>query len=351
MRKYVFFGSDIFRQSVYGTGHPLNIARVWPVIDICRAQGWLDDDSYQEVLPASPALLSQYHDPDYVEALLDAERDQSLPEEMRTRFNIGQSSNPIFPEIYKRPATAAHASILAADMLASGQATHLFNPSGGTHHGRRAMAYGFCFVNDPAIAIARLREKTSKPITYLDIDAHHCDGVQDWHADTPNLQLISLHQQDIWPRTGNADDTGGGNAINYPLAKQATDRQFLSLMQTEILPKIKAFSPSYIIIQAGADGHRHDPQSKLNYSLDGYWQAVRLALSLDIPSLVLGGGGYNPYITAKAWAGLWALIIGKNPSHETLCEEAKSVLRGLTWHHRLGRDKPAHWTEEFGDRL
>ena len=80
MGKFVFFGSDIFRHSVYGDNHPLNIARVWPVIDICRAEGWLSDADYQDIAPASKQVLSAFHDACYVEALWAAERDQSLPE-------------------------------------------------------------------------------------------------------------------------------------------------------------------------------------------------------------------------------------------------------------------------------
>ena len=350
MRKKVFFGSDIFRQSVYGKGHPLNIARVWPVIDICRYQGWLADDEYYEVSPATPSLLSLFHDSDYIAALCEAEAKQDLSPASRARYNIGQSGNPIFAEIYRRPATAAHASYLGAQWLVEGRAHHVFNPSGGTHHGRRHQAYGFCFVNDPAIAIEAIRQKTTAPICYVDIDAHHCDGVQDWHQDTANLRLISVHQEGLWPRTGHADDKGGGNASNYTLPSGAGDAALRALIEQHILPEIKAFQPSFLIIQAGADGHKDDPQSKLSYHLQGYWQSVADLLALDVPTMVLGGGGYNPVITAKAWAGLWALIQNKDPMNVTLSEASLRLLKGLEWHHRLGRNPPEHWFERFGDQ-
>lgn len=350
MRKNVFFGSDIFRQSVYGTGHPLNIARVWPVIDICRYQGWLDGDEYHDVSPASPALLSQFHAADYVQALCDAEADQQLSASRKAHYNIGQSGNPIFPEIYRRPATAAHASYMGAHWLVEGKAHRVFNPSGGTHHGRRHQAYGFCFVNDPAIAIEAIRQISNAPICYVDIDAHHCDGVQDWHHDTANLHIFSIHQEGLWPRTGQLDDKGGGNATNYPLPAGAGDALLLHVIESEILPQLKFIQPAYLIIQAGADGHRDDPQSKLSYHLQGYWQAVDALLSLDIPTMVLGGGGYNPFITAKAWAGIWALIKGIDPNNVALNEASQSLLKGLEWHHRLGRNPPQHWFEYFGDQ-
>ena len=349
MRKYVFFGSDIFRQSVYGTGHPLNIARVWPVIDICRAEGWLHDADYEEVPPASRTLLSRFHDPDYIEALWQAEKDQDLPEEMKDRFNIARASNPIFKEVYKRPATAAHASYLGAHYLVGGKAEIVFNPSGGTHHGQRGRANGFCFVNDPAIALQAMRQMTDAPITYLDIDAHHCDGVQDWHAHDLATQLISIHQDGLWPRTGTKGDRGGGNAYNLPLQEGSDDSALHDVMAQKIMPLITAHQPQYIVLQAGADGHRDDPQSKLAYSLNGYWRAIEMVLGLGLPTLVLGGGGYNPYVTARAWAGIWALISGISPYELVLSQASNSILKGLSWHHRLGRSPASHWLTHLGD--
>ena len=349
MQKSVFFGSDIFRQSVYGDNHPLNIARVWPAIDICRAEGWLDNADYVAVPPASKALLSRFHDNAYIEALWQAETDQDLPDRLKDRFAIGRNSNPIFKEVYRRPATAAHASYLGARYLLAGTADIVFNPSGGTHHGQKSYANGFCFVNDPAIALQELCSHTSAPVTYLDIDAHHCDGVQDWHKDTANLQILSIHQSDLWPRTGQQGDRGGGNAHNFTLREGSDDNALLSVMHDKIMPLIASHAPSYIVLQAGADGHRDDPQSKLVYSLQGYWRAIEMVLSLSLPTLVLGGGGYNPYVTAKAWAGIWALICGHNPFDSPLSEASRNILSGLSWHHRLGRNPPAHWFSSLGD--
>ena len=348
MGNFVFFGSDIFRHSVYGDNHPLNIARVWPVIDICRAEGWLSDATYHEIAPATKQVLSSFHDAAYIEALWMAERDQALSEEQKDRFQIGRASNPIFAEVYKRPATAANASLIGSQYLMTGKADIVFNPSGGTHHGQKARASGFCFVNDPAIALQSLAS-SGAAITYLDIDAHHCDGVQTWHAATKQLQIISVHQQGLWPRTGQESDKGGGNAHNFTLPEGADDQALAAVMENKIIPLIKAHQPAYLVLQAGADGHKDDPQSKLGYSLQGYWRMIELALSLGVPTLVLGGGGYNPYITAKAWAGIWALIVGASPYDHILSEASRDILNGLSWHHRLGRNPPPHWFTHLGD--
>jgi acetoin utilization protein AcuC len=110
-KQAIFLGSDIFRGSVYGKGHPLNIARVWPVIDICRAFGWLDDSCFETVAPASASELHLFHSADYVAALQDAQTHQALDESRRQRHRIGMDNNPIFPQVYDRPATAAAASM------------------------------------------------------------------------------------------------------------------------------------------------------------------------------------------------------------------------------------------------
>ena len=95
----IFLGSDIFRGSVYGKGHPLNIARVWPVIDICRAFGWLDDNCFETVAPASAVALQRFHSADYIAALRDAQTYQPLDDSRRHLLLIGIHHHPICPQV------------------------------------------------------------------------------------------------------------------------------------------------------------------------------------------------------------------------------------------------------------
>ena len=250
----VFLGSDIFRGSGYGSGHPLNIPRVWPVIDICRAQGWLNDNQFEMVPPATVHELECFHTRDYIQALMDAEQNQKLDEIRSKKHKIGTYTNPIYPEIYRRPATAAKASLQGAQYLISGKHTRVFNPSGGTHHGFPDSANGFCFVNDPAIALTTLYQQTSKKIAYIDIDAHHPDGVQEHFSHLERMILFSIHEADRWPRTGKKGDFGGGNAHNYPLARGSNDNDLNVVINTQVLPLLSAFAPEFIVLQAGADG-------------------------------------------------------------------------------------------------
>ncbi len=271
---FLFLGSDIFRGSVYGRGHPLNIARVWPVIDICRALGWLTDSSYQSVEPARPQQLGLFHSQAYIAALLEAEARQTLSPEMSERYRIGRDGNPIFPQVYSRPATAAAASLTAAELLLSGRYHRIFNPAGGTHHGLPDRANGFCFVNDPALAITALLTGGAGRVAYVDIDAHHCDGVQDHLSSDARVRLWSVHEAGRWPRTGADTDIGGGFARNFTLKRGGGDSDLLAIINNHILPDVTGFTPDFIIIQAGCDGLADDPQSGLCYSNSGYLQAV-----------------------------------------------------------------------------
>lgn len=344
-----FLSSEIFRGSSYGKGHPLEIPRVWPVIDLCRHFGWVAETQYISVPPATADELSLFHTEPYIQALKDAEQHQTLSDERKRRHNIGQAGNPIYPDIYSRPATAAKASIVGAEMLARGEARCVFNPSGGTHHGKADQAFGFCFVNDPVLGILTLLKSNARRVAYVDIDAHHGDGVQDALSHLPEVRLFSVHEADRWPRTGKTNDFGAGYAQNYLLSRGAGDRDLLTVVKDQILPEIHKFQPDVLVLQAGADGLAGDPQSGLNFSVNGYWNAAKQILDYGTPTLVLGGGGYNPVTTARAWTGLWGLIADQDPHKQRLDAWSANLLHGLHFPHRLGRDMPQRWFSHLGD--
>ena len=348
--KPVFFGSDIFRGSGYGAGHPLHIPRVWPVIDICRDMGWLADGQYISVPVARPDELALFHHPSYVAALQEAEQFQVLDIARQTRHQIGIKGNPFYPEMYRRPATAAKASLMAAEMMLAGQARRLFNPSGGTHHGMPDYANGFCFVNDPALAIARLLQGGAQKIAYLDIDAHHPDGIEAHFGTDARVSLYSVHEENRWPRTGTS---GRKDRIwNQTLPRGSGDQPFLSAVMDGFLPDLVASKPDYVIVQAGADALRDDPQSGLAVSQSAYLCVIEACLDLPCPVLITGGGGYNPFTTARAWAAIWGLMIGIRRDEMAkliLPETTQEMMKSLVFEHRLGRDKPLYWLARIID--
>ncbi|MGR3433548.1 MAG: acetoin utilization protein AcuC [Shimia sp.] len=329
----VFIGSEIYRGSSYGAWHPLRIPRVSTVIDLSRALGWLPPGTYRTSPRARPAALHAFHRPDYVAALQRAEAAGTLPPDERRRYHLGTPSNPIFPEVFRRPATAAGGSLLGAETIAPGGG-HVFNPGGGTHHGQPGRAAGFCYLNDCVLAILALRRLGRRRVAYLDIDAHHADGVQDALGHDPDTMIVSFHEAGRWPRTGRLDEEGGGWLFNLPVAKGMHDDEAALILERLALPALAAFRPDAVILQCGADAVREDPQSRLALSNQTHVAWVR-ALRAFPRLLVLGGGGYDPWSVARTWTLAWGALAGLDLPTD-LPPEARAVLAALR-HDKAGR--------------
>ncbi|MCC7283514.1 MAG: acetoin utilization protein AcuC, partial [Acetobacteraceae bacterium] len=186
----LLFTSEIYRGSVYGPKHPLAIQRVPATLDLIAALGWLDPARRRDSPEADDAALTRFHTPDYIAALRRAEATQSASEEMRTRHHIGAHGNSIYPRMFRRPATSAGGTIAACRAVLDGGLA--YNPGGGTHHGMPDRASGFCFVNDPALGILAWLDAGLLRVLYLDIDAHHGDGVEFAFAGDPRVLTISV---------------------------------------------------------------------------------------------------------------------------------------------------------------
>jgi acetoin utilization protein AcuC len=342
----VYVWSEIYRGSTYGPKHPLAIPRVSSCTDLIRAMGWLDPSSAVEAPMARIEQLTRFHDPDYLAALQEAERTQSVPEWVREKYRIGAEGNPVYREVFSRPATSAGGAILAANLVARGGVVHC--PGGGTHHGRRDRASGFCYLNDPVLAILQWLDIGLDRIVYLDIDAHHGDGVQDAFAEDDRVLTISLHEAGRWPGTGKVEDRAGGMARNLPVPQGFNDSEMRFLMREAVLPMIRAFRPQAILLQSGADALEEDPLAKLSLSNNVYWELVRAVLRLAPRLMVVGGGGYNPYTVARCWAGIWAML-NDFPIPERLPVAAETVLRGLVYNRAAGRNPPEHWFTTLRD--
>jgi len=342
----VYVGSEIYRNSSYGPKHPLAIPRVSTCTDLCRALGWLPDARFVEAPIATDAELARFHDPAYVAALRRAEATQSASPEDRARFRIGVEGNPIYREMFRRPAISAGGVILAARLTRDGGVVHC--PAGGTHHGRRDRAAGFCFINDPVLGLYAWLDAGLDNIVYLDIDAHHGDGVQDAFHDDPRVFTISVHEDGRWPFTGAAEDRAGGAARNFPVPPGCNDSELDWLMRHAILPLVRTRRPQAIMLQCGADALEEDPLAKLSLSNNAHWAVARAMRGLAPRLVVLGGGGYNPWTVGRCWAGIWATLNGFSVP-DRLPPAAEAVLRGLRFDRAAGRNPPAHWSTTLRD--
>ncbi len=335
----IFIGSEIYRGSSYGARHPLSIPRVPTVIDLCRAMGWLPDAQYRNSPRARPKALLSFHTQDYVDALQKAETNGAVDDQTRKRHHLGTLSNPVFPEMYRRPATAAGGSMLAAELIAQGGI--VYNPGGGTHHGMPDHAAGFCYLNDPVLAIKVLLGHGLTRIAYVDIDAHHCDGVEAAFAGDARVRMISTHEARRWPFTGALEDDAGGNAFNMPLPKGCGDDGFALVRDDVILPAVQSFAPDAIVLQCGADAVTEDPLSGLALSNNAHWSVVKALMPMAPRLLVLGGGGYNPWTVGRLWSGVWATLNGHDIP-DRLPDPAIDILGALTWTRQSRGPTPEH---------
>jgi acetoin utilization protein AcuC len=343
MRRPLLIGSDIYRHSSFGRQHPLGIARVSTVIDLCRALGWVEPEAYLEAAPASVDELARFHDRAYIAALQRAERERRVDPETARRHQIGCAGNPLHALVFTRPATSCGATLAAARRLRAPGV--VFSPAGGTHHGRPDRAAGFCYFNDVVLGILRLLEDGLSRIAYVDLDAHHADAVQDALGGDPRILVVSVHEGGRWPFTGAAEDPG---AVNFPVPPGFNDSELEFLVDAAIGPLVEAFEPEALVLQCGADGLADDPMSRLELSNAALRRAVGRLSPLAPRLLVLGGGGYNPWAVARCWTAIWALL-DRREIPPALPPAAEAVLRGLAWARSQGRNPPAHWFTTLAD--
>ncbi len=346
VRRPVYIGHEIYRGSTYGPKHPLAIPRVPVVTDLVRALGWLPDSQFLTSPQATPEDLLAFHTPDYITALQRAEATQAVTDADRARHRIGADGNPVYREIFRRPATGAGGVLLAAALTADGGIVHV--PGGGTHHGRPDRASGFCYLNDCVLGVLAWLVQGLTRVLYLDLDAHHGDGVQDAFADDPRVLTLSIHEAGRWPFSGALEDRAGGMARNIPVPQGYHDAEAALVLEEAILPIIDRWRPQAVMIQAGADSLAEDPLARLSLTNAAY-RATLAAVMPRAPRLILlGGGGYNPWSVGRCWAGLWATLNGLAVP-DRLPPVAEAVLRAQSLNRAAGRNPPGHWFTTLAD--
>lgn len=343
-----FVSSDIYRAAGYPGNHPLAIQRIGSVMTLCEQLGWLGGTT-PAFVPSPQASLSEItavHDADYVSALRTAEASGRVSDDVRAKYRIGTLENPVFPGVFQRASTAVGGSILAARLAAEGGVA--YHPAGGTHHGMPDRASGFCYFNDPVFAIRTLLDLGRKRVLYVDLDAHHGDGVEAAFAGEDRVMLISVHEANRWPHTGALHDRSTGNARNLPVPPGMNDSEMDYLMAEAVLPLARGFAPEAVVITCGGDALRGDPLSSLALSNTCVWDAVMALVALSPSTVVLGGGGYNPWTVARLWAGLWGRIAG-HAIPDSLPEASQALLRGLNCDLVDEDDMRPEWTVTLAD--
>jgi acetoin utilization protein AcuC len=323
-----FVNSAIYGETGYRGNHPLAIQRIGSVVTLCHALGWLGSGAvpcWDESPVATVDELRAFHAADYIAALQAADAVGRATPEQRERYRIGTMENPVFPGMFRRASTSVGGSIHAARLAMRGGIA--YHPAGGTHHGMPGHASGFCYFNDPVFAILTLLGAGAERVLYVDLDAHHGDAVEAAFAADPRVMTISVHEGDRWPWTGTLAG-GGGQARNLPVPKGMNDSEMRYLLDHAMLPLAEGFSPEAVVVTCGADALAGDPLSSLALSNTCLWEAVMALTKVAPATVVLGGGGYNPWTVARCWAGLWGKIAGYQIP-DRLPEKATQALQAL----------------------
>lgn len=308
-----FIYSDAFLRFGYGSAHPLKHLRLKLTYELIKACGLLGPSDPRLVEPAPAAIddLLTFHTPDYLDILQACNSGRFFAG--MDVFGLGPGDNPVFPGLLDGSKLAAGASLTAALLVDSGERDIAFNIAGGLHHAMADHASGFCYINDPVIAIKAL-VKRGRRVAYIDIDAHHADGVQEAFYDTDKVLVVSLHETGrmLFPGTGFAgeagDGAGRGYTVNVPLPPEADDELFTYAFSSVVPPVVEAFKPDIVVSQLGVDTFRGDPLAHLNLTTNGFCAMVSTIKACAPKWVALGGGGYDVANVARAWTLAWAIM-------------------------------------------
>lgn len=304
-----------------GDGHPMRAVRSTLSIDLATELGVFKRPGWwrREAEPATPAQLRTVHTDTYVAMV---ERADHLPAHLLAHLGLGTEDTPVFPGMHEASSAVVGATLAAVASVWAGEADHAVNLAGGLHHAMPGHASGFCVYNDAAIGIAALLESGAQRVAYVDLDAHHGDGVEAAFVDDPRVLTISLHQdgRTLFPGTGAAHDVGGpqarGTAVNVALPPGTGDVGWLRAFHGIVPAVLRSFAPDVIVTQCGCDAHVNDPLTDLEVTVEGFTIAYtalhELAHELcEGRWIVLGGGGYDlGDAVPRTWTQLLAVCSG-----------------------------------------
>lgn len=333
MTKAKLIGSLEYAKYRYPQNHPLKIPRVSLLLRFLGAMELISEDEIIKSRQASMEELLLFHDKDYIKTLIEAEKCQCVPNGAREKCNIGSYENPVSYAMFTGSSLATGSTIQAVEEFLKGNV--VFNPAGGMHHAFRNRANGFCYINDPAVGIEYLRKKGFKKILYIDLDAHHCDGVQEAFYETDEIFVLSLHQSPKYAfpfRKGYLEEIGKGKGkgfnLNIPLPKGVNDDEFLYALENALNIVNEIIEPEVYLLQLGTDPLLEDYLSKFNLSNVGFLRAFNMVRDYFGEGIYLGGGGYHPYALARAWALIWCEISKREPI-DNLTNEAKKLFHSI----------------------
>ncbi|MHA1793703.1 MAG: acetoin utilization protein AcuC, partial [Promethearchaeota archaeon] len=333
MSKTALVMSDEFKAYNFGKFHPLKPERVLLTWDLIKA---LELDKKENTVILEPKLATDeeieiFHSIEYVEFIKEITalmEKGPVPDEYiikGIKYNLGPGDNPMFKKMHQGSAIVIGGTLVAMRAVTDDNGIDkAFNAAGGLHHALYNAASGFCIYNDPVIGILDMFKKFPEKdlkVMYIDVDAHHGDGVQKAFYSNPSVLTVSFHEsgKTLFPGTGFMNEIGEGDgegfSVNIPLPPFTVDNTYLDIFD-EIIPKLaNVFKPDIIVSQNGVDTHCADPLTHLGLTTRGHIEIFKrinqLSNKFTKGKLVaLGGGGYNISVVPRSWTMLYADLIG-----------------------------------------
>jgi len=300
---YVYKGDALSRYG-FGEGHPFGSDRHDVFHEELEKADLRENIEYRDPSRATVDDLALFHTADYIDLVSKMSQDG--------KGFLDGGDTPAFPGIFEAASDVVGSTLAAVDAIMAADTSRAFVPIAGLHHAARDGAAGFCVFNDCGIAVEHLRQRHGvKRIAYVDIDAHHGDGVFYGFEDDPDLIFADMHEDGryLYPGTGAADETGSGKAkgtkLNIPLRPGADDGDFHAAWDS-VEAYLENARPEFIIFQCGADSLAGDPITHLCFTEEAHAKAAtRLCAMADKYGrgriVGVGGGGYNRGNLARAW--------------------------------------------------
>jgi acetoin utilization protein AcuC len=299
-----------------GPEHPFSPVRIEMVVDLLAELGVRPEFAAPE--PVAVEELFEVHDEDYVRVVEAASA--GTPCSDIAAFGLGTPDNPVVPGMAEAARWLVGGTVDGAELIAQGRTELALQLGGGFHHARRRLASGFCLYNDVALAIRRLNH-AGFSVAYIDVDVHHCDGVQEILLTDERVITLSLHESGeyLFPGTGWLHELGQGMGrglrLNVPLEPFTEGANYLETLEEVGGAVLDYFHPDVLVVQAGADAHYLDPLADLMLTTRDFERVFRVVLDLaqrtvQKRALLTLGGGYSLNATPRVWTILALLVLG-----------------------------------------
>lgn len=308
-----FYDSDVGNYA-YVSGHPMKPHRIRMTHSLVMNYGLYKKMEIYRAKPASKYEMTQFHTDEYIDFLSKVTPDNmDTYAKEQSKYNVGDDC-PVFDGLFEFCGISAGGSMEGAARLNRNKCDIAVNWAGGLHHAKKSEASGFCYVNDIVLGILELL-RFKQRVLYVDIDVHHGDGVEEAFYTTDRVMTVSFHKYgEYFPGTGELRDIGVGQgkyyAVNFPLRDGIDDVSYKSIFEPVIKSVMEWYRPEAVVLQCGGDSLSGDRLGCFNLSMRGHANCVNFIKSFNLPTLILGGGGYTMRNVARTWAFETGILVG-----------------------------------------